>query len=350
MSWRRSAAVVVLLLGFLAACTTGGPSTAPSPSPTPVTVPSPTTASAGRQLAIVLPPATTRSTAQVAAVREEAEQVGSRYRDELPSVRILQPDTPEFSGDITALLAERGADLVCVLGPGAGAVALAVAPSFPQTRFCAAPAIAEPEGIPANVLLVDLRVEEIAFLAGAAAQLASVDGSPGFLAGEAQYDIDRQRAAFTAGINAVADEPVTPYVGFPVSDADRALQLAAPQYAGGVDTIYTVAGDADAGVRRAAQREGGLVIGSILTVVPEPTQPPPVAVLMTTTQRLGVALGLAVEQLLGTWEGGLASVGLAEGALGVAGGGSGRWARVAPAVADLRGRIESRELRPLSGG
>lgn len=336
---------IVLLLAT--ACTTEPPRSEPSPSPTVAAEPSPTS-SRGLQMAVVLPPATVRSEAQLAAVREEAERLRDTRRDEVASVRIVQPDAPAFTQDVVAVLAEGGADLVCVLGPGAGAAVTAVAPSFPSTRFCATPAIAEAEAIPGNVLLIDLRVEEIAYLAGVAAQLTSGQGSPGFVAGETQYATDRQRQAFGAGINAVAEEPVVPYTGFPVSDADRAFELAAPRYAAGVATIYTVAGDADAGVRRAAQREGGLVIGSLLTLVPDPDEPPPVAVLMTTSQRLDIGLGIAMDRAVDAWSGGLASVGLAEGALDVAGGGSSRYPRIAPRLADVRERIERRELVPLS--
>ncbi|MBW3621041.1 MAG: BMP family ABC transporter substrate-binding protein [Actinobacteria bacterium] len=341
-------AVVVLL----AACRSGAPTPAPSPSPTvPTASPAPVS---GLAVAVVLPPASTGVPAEAVAMRAELEQLRRRHGDDVGSLRVVQPDTPAFVEDVTELLADRGADLVCVLGPASGAAVRAVAPRFPETEFCATPALSEPGDLPPNVLQIDVRVEEVAYLAGVAAYVADPARPAGFIAGESEYGTDRQRAAFVAGINAVASEPVTPYVGFPAGDEERGYELAAPQYAAGVRVIFTAAGEGDVGVHRAAEEAAGtraLVVGSQRTLAPGTVtgaeDAPPAAVLMTTVLHVAVPVGLALEQVLGTWEGGQASVGLQEGALGVAPGGSPRYRAVAAAVDEARRRIEAGEFTPL---
>lgn len=347
MSSRRLGVLLALLL--LVGCTTSGPGPAapsptPEPSPAPLASASPTD---GLSVAVVLPPTGLRTEAEVEAAREAVEAMAARHRPGLSSLRAVQPDAEAFTRDVVTVLAERGSQLVCVLGPGAGDAVLAVAPSFPRTRFCAFPALAEPAEIPSNVLLVDLRVEELAYLAGAAAQLTSVSGPPGFVAGPTTYGVERQRAAFQAGANAVAGERVVPFMTPAAVDAETAEELAASRYATGLDTIYTRAGAADIGVRRAAAAAGGLVIGSLLTLAGGPSSPAPATVLMATTEHPEVGLEVAVERALGEWEGGLASVGLAEDALAVEAGGSDRYAAIAATVERLRGRIVAREVAPL---
>ncbi len=345
----RSVVLLALAAALVAGCERGEPAPAPSPSPSSEGVPSPPGPS-GLSVAFVIPADAARPAAVVSSVREDLDRLRRSHLRDVTDWRVVEADAPAFTADLVTYLADEGTDLVCAIGPGSGDVVVRVAPSFPRTRFCATPAIAEADAIPGNVLLIDLRVEEVAYLAGVAAQLTATTGPPGFVGGESQYSIDRQRAAFQAGINAVAATPVTPYVAFPVVDADQAFALAVPQYEAGVATIYSAAGSADVGVRRAAQETGGLVIGSLATLVPDPSEPPPTAVLMVTQQRLDVGAGIAVEQALTSWEGGLASVGLAQRALDVGPGGSGRYGIVAPRIEELRARIEADELRPLSTG
>lgn len=351
----RAGGTVLALLVVLTACRAGAPTPAPSPTPTTATAtPAPVT---GLTVAVVLPPASVVVPDEAAAMREELEELRRRFGDDVGSLRVVQPETAVFVQDVTVFVAEEGADLVCVLGAGSGAVVRAVAPGFPETEFCATPASSDPEDIPPNVLQIDVRVEEIAYLAGVAAYVADPTRPAGFIAGESEYATDRQRAAFVAGITAAASEPVTPYVGFPAADEERGYGLAAPQYAAGVRVIFTAAGEADLGVRRAAEEAEetrALVIGSQRTLVPRTDtgaqEAPPAAVLMTTTQLLSVPVELALTQALGTWEGGQASVGLREGALVVAPGGSPRYRAVADAVAEARARIEAGDLVPLPTG
>lgn len=348
--WSRRIGVLLTLIGVLAACTDGGAPPEPAPSPSPTSSATPESAEAeGLGVAVVLPPESLWSETRVERIREELASLRRTHLSDVPTWRTVQPETPVFSRDLAAVLAEQGADLVCVIGPGAGAVVLEVAPAFPRTRFCATPAIAEPARIPANVLLIDVRVEEVGYVAGVAARLTSTTGPAGFVAAQDEYATDRRRGGFLAGLNADGPVPRSPYLAAPIGDADRAFELAAPRYAAGVQTIYTAAGDGDAGVRRAAQQHGGLVIGALDTLVPEPDEPLPVAVLLGTVTSLDGAVAIAVDQALSTWDGGLASVGLAEGALRLVPGGSARYAAIAGRLDDVRERIEGGELQPLAG-
>lgn len=347
----RGLRLLVLLLVTLVAgaCTASGPRPSPSPSPSPA-VPSPagTSASSGPRLAVVLPPASARPPGERSELRAAVEELARRHDDDLVGLRVVQPDTPTFVADTTALVAERGADLVCVLGAGSGAVVLEVAPAFPTTRFCATPAAAPAEEVPPNVLLVDVRVEELAFLAGAAARLAAPMAAPGFVAGEPEHAIDRQREAFIAGINAVAEEPVTPYVGFPAGDADRAFELARAQFEAGAVVIYSAAGPGDAGVLRAATATDRFVIGPRATLAGDDGIPAQVLLTVDTDPTVGVEV--ALRRALASWEGGRATVGLAEGAIEVAAGAADRYRAVAGRIEELRRRIVDGDLRPLPSG
>jgi basic membrane lipoprotein Med (substrate-binding protein (PBP1-ABC) superfamily) len=343
----RGLAALVVVLAVLTACRSGEPTPAPSPSPTTVSpAPAPST---GLRVAVVLPPASGRTPTELAAIRSDLDAVRQRHASDVASLRVVQPDTPGFVVDVTTLVADREADLVCVLGAGSGEVVLELAAAFPTTEFCAAPAAAEPADIPENVLLIDVRVEEIAYLAGVAAQLSVGEAAPGFVGGESQYAVDRQRAAYVAGINSVAEEQVTPYVGFPAVDEERAYELARTQYAAGVETIFSVAGPGDLGVRRAAREAVRLVIGSRRTLVDGGEEPSPL-VLLTTDVDLTVPVELALARALGTWQGGRATVGLTEDALLVGPGGSDRYRVVAGPVEQAMERIRTGELRPLGAG
>lgn len=346
----RWLALLVSVATLATACQDGTPVPAPSPSPTTVVAAPTPVDPGGLSAAFVLPPPAVASPAELEALREDLARLRRTHLRDVTTWRVVAADGPEFVGDLVALFAEDGADLVCAIGPRSGDVVVRIASAFPETRFCATPAIAELALIPANVLLIDLRVEEVAYLAGVAAQLTSAPGAPGFVAGDTRYSVDRQRLAFQLGINAVSETPVAPYVAFPVGDPERALELAAPQYAAGVGTIFSTAGAADAGVRRAAQENDGLVIGSLRTLVPDPGEAPPAAVLFTISERFDVPVGIAVDRALASWEGGLASVGLAQDVFTLAPGGSPRYRAIAPRLDELQARIEADQLQPLGAG
>lgn len=347
--WSRWLGTLLTVPALVAACTSAPEAPAPSPTPTPAVTASPAPSDHRLDVGIVLPPAEARSAPEIERVREDLERLHRTRRRDVATWRLLAPDGEVFVADLVGFLAGDGADLVCAVGPGAREVVLAVAPAYPRTRFCATPAIAPPDDVPDNVLLVDVRVEEAAYLAGVAAQLTSTSAAPAFLAGPTRHAVDRQRAAFQAGVDAVASEPVVANVALAVGDADRAAELAGRQFVAG-GTVYADTGAADEGVRRAAGEHGGLTVGWRPTLVPDAPPAPPMAVLLTFATRFDVAVGIAVERAVGDWEGGLASVGLAEEAIVPAPGGSARYPAIAARLEDLRARIVSGELRPLGGG
>lgn len=345
---RRIVALLVTAMVVLTGCTSSAPDdAASSPTPAPSVAPSPTTRS-GLRVGIVLPPP--QRLAAVAEEQTRLELARSRRASgrDIVGWQVVQPDAPVFTTDVVTLLAEQDNDLVCALGPGAAEAVLAVAPSFPRTRFCVIPASLEPA--PPNVLSVDLRVQETAFLAGAAAGAVSGDRPPGFVAASTGYAIDRRRRAFIEGMAAGGAQATAPFIAFPADDAETAEAFAADQIEQGVRVITTFSGSADAGVLAAAQAEGGLVVGRLSTLAPDlGDAPPPSAVLMTLSERLDLAMAPVLEQATGEWRGGIVSVGLAEGALAIGPGGSPRWPGISGIVGRLRDDIRAGDLVPLSG-
>lgn len=348
----RGAGVLLVALLLLASCREGVPPPVPSPDPTSPSTALPSPVS-GLAVAVVLPPPSLVTPSEAEAMRADLEDLRDRFRGDVASLRVVQPDDAVFVADVADLLAERRADLVCVIGRGSGAAVRAVAPRYPGTEFCATPADAGEAGIPTNVLMIDIRVEEVAFLAGVAARLVDPDaaGPPGLIGGERQYALDRKRSAFLAGVEAVAAGPVTPFVGLPVGDQERAHELATAWSGAGSPAVYTVAGGADVGVLRAAEEGGMVVIGSRYTLVPQgpdgTVAEPSTAVLMTADLDVTVPVELALRRALEGWEGGRASVGLSDGAFDLRPGGSPRYREISAAVEQARARLEAGELAAL---
>lgn len=345
---RRWAAWLAVAVLAATGCTqTTTPSDDPSTTPPGVADPTPTTQS-GLRVAFVLPPPSATYAAAEAALRTDLARVQRAAGRDIATSQVVQPDAPVFTADVVALLAEEGNDLVCALGAGAAEAVLAVAPDFPETRFCVAPARLEPA--PANVLSVDVRVEETAFLAGAAAGIVAADSRPGFVAGSSGYAIDRRRRAFVSGMAAVSARTPGPAIAFPADGEERGFELAADQLAQGVRVIYTVAGAADAGVQRAVEEGGALLIGSLTSLGGEPEAPPSAETLMTISERFDLALEPVIAQAAGEWRGGVVSVGLTESVLSIAGGGSPRWQTIIGRIGELRDGILNGTVDPLPEG
>lgn len=342
-SWRAAVVVGASVL-LLAACTTA-PEPAPSPSPPAPPASSPTsTEPVGVRVAVVLPlvgeaPLTT------AGSREAAEGVAADHRDELGEFRIVAPDGATFVGDIATVLAEQGYDLVCLVGDTAVDVAMRVAAGFPATRFCAipGPTVAPDEDLPDNVLVVAHRMEEVGYLAGVAAAQVPVPspapdaGAPapppaGFIGDPSRPTTPQQRAAFEAGLAAGLGRAVAPRVAVSAAGEEVIAQLAREQFDAGIPVVFTAAGAADEAVLEAAGDRGGLVVLHRDRARFEGD--PPAEVLVWFLVDVGRGLELAVTRLLDGWEGGVASFGLADGAITVQTGG-------APRSAAVRERVDA---------
>lgn len=347
-------ALVVLTSLLAGACTSDGPGPRPQPSASPTPAPSPTPGPvSGPRIAVVLPPPEVVGAEEIDVLRTEVESVGREFAEQIDEWRIVRPDGRRFVEDVVVLLADEGFDLVCTLGPGSGAAARAVAALDPRTRFCAAPAA--PGELPTNLLEVDYRVEELAFLAGVAAAVRTDGDAPvGLIAGETPYRSAEQRIAFFRGVRSVTPDAPEPLLAFPASDAERADELAAGLLDAGARVLLTIAGAADEGVldavaaaaeaeQQAADgvgtaeppagasptpapspdpRRPPVVIGASATLLPaadgadEEVEPGrSVHVLATTRMHLTVGLRIAVQRLLEGWVATPVSLGMADKAL-----------------------------------
>lgn len=327
-------AVLVVLLAV--SCTT---TPVPEPSPTPsasVSVPAPDVdrPTPSVSAAVVVSP-----TPQLHAVAAEiaARRFGASLGDQ-GNVRVVAADGPEAMPDLVRFLAGEGHGLVCALGPGSLAAIRAVAADLPSTRFCATPVIAS--DVPDNVAAFDLRTEEAAYLAGVAAGAYAPDVAPVLITGPDAHAVARQQQAFRDGFaSASSAEGIVPIVLGPVETAEEAVAAVEEHLVAGVSVVYTDAAAADAGVlaaaisenaRRAEAREAPsepapseapvpptdvvVIGGPDLQVIPEGEQVPREVAYVVATQ-WDQAVDTAVERLQGTWQGGIASLGLLEEAL-----------------------------------
>lgn len=351
MGSRRSSLASVLVL-LVAACTSS-PAPQPSPSPTAPVATSPgPTEPVGLRVAVVLPP-TGEAPLTTTGTRVAADAVASRHGNGLGEFRTVAPDPGAFVGDVATVLAERGYDLVCVVGRQAAEVVLDIAPTFPATRFCGVPA---PDGVdgqqvPDNALLIDVRLEEAAYLAGVAAGHVPPRASPpaeeddgpaprpaGLVGDRTRPLTAHQRIAFVAGLGAVLGGQVSAQVDLDATTEEELTARAVAQFGAGVPVVFLPGGQPDGGVLEAAAAEDALVI--VLRDRARFDGDTPETVLMWFLVDVGVALDLAVKRAIGGWEGGTASVGLAEDAIrpqaGAAESSTTTFARVREAGAALR--------------
>jgi len=330
-------AAFALVLLLLASCTSP-PQTDPSPNPSATTQPTvddPDNPSVEYRVAVVVAPDPD--------LRAAAAEVGARRLastvEGLGEVRVVAADRTAAMADLVRHFASEGYDLVCALGPGALDAVLAAANDLPAVRFCATPVIAGE--IPGNVLAVDIRSEEAAYLAGVAAGTHAPEQPPVMMIGPASHASARQQQAFRDGFASTSPpEGVVPFVLGPVDDAEAAGAVLEEHLRAGVSVIYTDAGGADVGVREAAAAESErraearatpdpdatedpsataptrvLVVGGPDLLLVEEGEPVPAAVAYVVEVQWDLAVRMAAEQLIAEWDGGVVSLGLLEGAL-----------------------------------
>jgi hypothetical protein len=194
--WRPVAASLAVVLA-LAACTSADQqATRPPPAPEPPPAPSPTTA--GIRVGFVLPPAASDEDDQRAQLAGDLQLVSALRGEGISEVRTLEPDGPAFVADLASLLADRGTDLVCVLGPGAQRVVAPLAIRHPHLRFCAVPGGSTDP--PENVAVVDVRFEELGHLLGVAASVVTEDGPVASILGSDRAGVTLLRDGIRAGV------------------------------------------------------------------------------------------------------------------------------------------------------
>lgn len=192
--------VLLVLAVVLAACTTGASDPAPErPSTTPpMATPDQRVDPVGRVAVVLDPRLQARGEAVDADLQElDPEVAGGR------TLRVEVAEDPSFVHDLAQFFANDGHELVCVLGPGAAGVVREVAARSPGTRFCAAPAGRDGDDFPDNVLAVDVRIEELAYLAGVALGADHDVGPVAALTGRASdTPAARVRSGLQAGLRA----------------------------------------------------------------------------------------------------------------------------------------------------
>lgn len=154
---------------------------------------------------------------------------------------------PGFERDLAAVLVDEQFELVCMVDVSLGTVRQ-IANAAPDTRFCAFPVVAE---VPANVLPIDLRVEEVGHVIGRAAVEAAPGWPVGLLTNEGTFDPARLRSALEAAVTAAA--PGTAVVAVDAIDGAEAARVQANALLDdGVAVLVSMLGAADLDVLEVA--------------------------------------------------------------------------------------------------
>lgn len=379
---QRSLAALVGLVLLISACTTSTPDTTPTPTPSPPSASSPTssldpatgTTEPGRVAVVIAPdPPLAAAAAEIGVRGAPSRLLGDA------ELRVATADSAEFVEDLTGFFTGEGYDLVCVIGAGAEAAVRNVASTSPSTRFCAAPA--SPEGMPDNVLPIDLRVEELGYLAGVALAADGLTSPAGLLVSKA-WSPQRLEVGLAAGLAAGGVASPDVRAAGPLRDEEAMQEQVTALLEAGIGGVLSLAGALDATVVSVVEEvavtepepspsptdeaAGGPTDGPTTEPATEqPTEsPPPHAALVagpearptedgapTAEQLLAIlelhleeAVALAVTRHVEGWDTTPASVGLAEGAFRVAIGDSERAQAVADAVAGAQEAIRAGEI------
>jgi hypothetical protein len=191
---RRELCVLLVVLVALFGCTNGAPEPDPEPDPDPVEE---NAGPSGLRVGVVLPPGDTAAADEVDVDRLALGSLADD-REEVAELRTVVPDSAAFVGDVAALLAEDGYGLVCVIGADAQQVVLDLADRRVGTEFCALPADPELE-VADNVLLMDLEVEELGHVVGAALTALADEDPAEVLLGADRVGLERFRQGVRAG-------------------------------------------------------------------------------------------------------------------------------------------------------
>ncbi|MBW3662072.1 MAG: BMP family ABC transporter substrate-binding protein [Actinobacteria bacterium] len=353
----RSPAAVLLAVALTlgATCDDTGPTAAPSPTTTSGGSPRVVDEPDGRLVwGVVLPPPRTTDHVLIEDYRAAVAALLETDPEGIDEARVVAPESVTFRRDMLRFLAEEDTAYTCALGAGASEDVLPIARDHPDLAFCAVgDRVVEP---PANVLTVDVRIEELAYLAGVAAAASAAEQprpegevpTLGFVARQATPHTEGQRRAYTEGVRSVVEGAriVSEFVGN-VSDADQrdvTAGLVANQYLGGAEAVY-VASDIDASraveVAREAQRPiVGLApaLGQALAT----EDPPPV--LFTGRVAVEPVLALVLERYVTGFTGGAATFGLADDVLEPVPGLPDLYAGVAASVEPVEGQMRAGEL------
>ena len=266
------------------------------------------------------------------------------------TTEILEPSGAEDREAAMRLFGARGFDLVFGVGFIFSTDVNVVARAFPKTRFACIDYSPPMDGqIPANVAGLTFREEEGSFLVGAVAGLLTKTKHVGFVGGMDIPLIHKFEAGYRAGALEVCPDCQV-HVAYAGTTPDafrdpvKGKALAVSQITAGADVLYHASGTTGHGVFEAAHDMGAKAIG----VDSDQYDEMPGTVATSMIKRGDVAVYDTVKAVLaGQFQGGLASFGLVEDAVGyVSEGphGGAIPAEVRARVAGLRERVVRKEL------
>lgn len=326
-----------------------GPTVAPTSTP-PVVDPSPAPRAV---VGVVIAPQPS-----AAAVLEDLRVLAGQ-RDEVDWA-FAQARTSDVVTDLAGQFVDNGAALVCVIGMGRERIVTALALTVPQGRFCVGPSTPPADAAP-NVLYVDARVEEGAYLAGTLAALVGGDAATAVITGRHAYAASRQLSAFEFGLFEAGGVAAAAVTG-PVADAEAATAAADAQFAAGVgivlvdaqglnldilDVVRQAARDQPADSSTEPPTTVGMITGPEVQPQDEPLSDEVLAIIRLLPGRVVVA---AVDRLVTKWEAGVDSVGLTEGAVTFDLSASPLAAAHVDAMNQVRGELAAGDRTPLPAG
>jgi basic membrane protein A len=240
-----------------------------------------------------------------------------RARDELGiSFEYIEPGEGADRESALRLLASGEAGLIFGIGFLFTDDITAIARDFPDKKFaCVDYSVTPGQEIPKNLLALKFREEEASFLVGAIAALESETGKIGFVGGMKIPLIKKFEAGYVAGAKHVKPEieVFVAYAGVTANafkNPSKGKELALSQFSKGADIIFHASGSTGLGVFEAARERGTFAIG----VDSDQYDEAPGHVLTSMIKDVDVAVFKAINSVLdGTFEGGVRTLGLAEG-------------------------------------
>jgi basic membrane protein A len=208
-------------------------------------------------------------------------------------------------------MARRGADVIVGVGFAQATAMEKIAQEFPDTKFCIIDGVVEQP----NVQSILFKEHEGSFLVGMLAGMKSGTGTVGFVGGMDIPLIRNFATGYEQGVKHVRPDAeviqnMTGTTPAAWNDPARGAELARSQFDRGADVVYAAAGATGLGVLRAADDAGKFSVG----VDSNQNFLHPGSVLTSMLKRVDTAVYECMKNAQeGTLEGGVRSLGLAEG-------------------------------------